>query len=169
MTKPTKIPTAMQEKYNSISKETDSFCKQHLNNEYKQLAHTVIATLCRKRPSPLLTGKDKTWAAGVIHALGTVNFLFDKSQTPHCTVSDIASYFGIATSTGQNKSKEIRDLLNMLPFSPEWMLPSRIEKSPSVWFIKVNGFIVDARSMPLDVQEIACKKGLIPYIPAKKA
>lgn len=31
--------------------------------------------------------------------------------------------------------------------------------------IMVNGFFVDARSAPRNVQEVAYAKGLIPYIP----
>ncbi len=30
---------------------------------------------------------------------------------------------------------------------------------------EVNGFLVDLRNMPREVQEIAFEKGLIPYIP----
>jgi hypothetical protein len=33
------------------------------------------------------------------------------------------------------------------------------------WMISVNGLIVDARSMPIEIQEIAYEKGLIPYVP----
>lgn len=68
----------------------------------------------------------------------------------------------------QNKSKEIRDLLNMYQLSPEWMTPSRIDESPVAWLLQVNGLIVDARHMPREVQEIAYEKGLIPYIPADR-
>ena len=33
------------------------------------------------------------------------------------------------------------------------------------WTLMVNGFFVDVRRMPREVQEIAFEKGLIPYIP----
>ena len=93
---------------------------------------------------------------------------FDKSQTPHCKSPVIHEHFGVAASTMQNKSKEIRDLLNMYQLSPEWMTPSRIDESPVAWLLQVNGLIVDARHMPREVQEIAYEKGLIPYIPADR-
>jgi hypothetical protein len=35
------------------------------------------------------------------------------------------------------------------------------------WLITVNGFMVDTRSMPLEIQEEAYRKGLIPYIPER--
>jgi hypothetical protein len=44
-------------------------------------------------------------------------------------------------------------------------LPSKLDRNPLAWMIMVNGFIVDARSMPREVQEIAYRKGLIPYLP----
>ena len=33
------------------------------------------------------------------------------------------------------------------------------------WMISVDGFIMDARSLPRLVQEEAYRKGLIPYLP----
>ena len=33
------------------------------------------------------------------------------------------------------------------------------------WMIMVNGLIVDARYLPREIQEVACRKGLIPYVP----
>jgi hypothetical protein len=168
MSKSTRIPEQMQAKFDSIRNLTSAFCKEYLNNEYDEFIASMIATLCRKRPSPLLKGNDKSWAAGLVHAIGTVNFLFDKSETPHCSASDIYTYFGVGNSTGQGKSKEIRDMLKMNYLSHEWTLPSRMGSNSMIWMISVNGLIVDIRYMPLEVQEIAYAKGLIPYVPGEK-
>jgi hypothetical protein len=43
-----------------------------------------------------------------------------------------------------------------------------MEDNPMAWMIMVNGFVVDVRSMPRDVQEAAYAKGLIPYLPGSK-
>jgi hypothetical protein len=168
MKKSTRVPEPMQDKFNNICAETDKFCDKYLNKEYRELIHAAVAALARKRPSPLTKGREITWAAGVINAVGGANFLFDKSQTPHCKASDISTFFAVAASTMQNKSKEIRDLLKIDYFSPEWTLPSKIESNSAVWLVQVNGFIVDIRSMPLDVQEVAFQKGLIPYVPGNR-
>lgn len=64
-----------------------------------------------------------------------------------------------------NKSKQIRGLLRMSQWDTNWMLSTRIEESPMVWMISLNGFIVDARHLPLHIQEEAFEKGLIPYLP----
>ena len=165
MTKSDRVPKQMQDRFNSIKSRTDAFCERYLDDEYKELIRFAIAALCRKRPSPLLKGRESSWAAGIVHAIGMVNFLFDKTQTPHCKAPDIYSYFDVASSTGQNKSKEVRDLLGMHQFSPEWTVSSKIEQNPLIWMLEVNGLIVDVRHMPLEVQEMAYKKGLIPYVP----
>ena len=166
--KSTTVPKAMQEKYDAIVALTDEFSKQYLNDEYAQLIHFATAALCRKRPSPLAKGRDKTWACGVTHAIGMVNFLFDPSQTPHISAKDLYKAFGVAASTGQAKSKQVRDTLNMYQMDPNWGLPSKLDDNPMAWMISVNGFIMDVRSAPRAVQEMALAKGLIPYIPGEE-
>ena len=100
--------------------------------------------------------RDRVWAAAAVHAVGRINFLDDPSQTPHCKPRVIYDFFGIAESTGQNKSREIREALGMGSFSPEWTLPSRLTKNPLVWMLKVNGLMVDIRRAPLELQRMAC-------------
>lgn len=68
------LPKAMQEKYEEIATVIGTFCDEHLNEEYKLLSFQLCAALCRKRPSPLISGKAATWACGIVHAIGTVNF-----------------------------------------------------------------------------------------------
>ena len=152
----------MQAKFEEITKLTDAFCSQYLNAEYAQMSRQLAAALCRKRPSPLVSGQAKSWACGIVHALGLVNFLYDSSQTPHIKASELYKHFGIAESTGQGKSKTIRDLMNMSQMDPNWCLPSMIERNPMVWLISVDGFIMDVRSCSRAIQEEAFRKGLIP-------
>ena len=162
------VPKAMQEKYSGIVAQTDQFAAKHLNGEYQQLINRAIAALCRKKPSPLASGNESSWAAAVIHAIGTANFLFDKSQTPHCSAANIYDFFGISPGTGQAKSKKVRELLKIRHFSPEWSLPSKAADNPLIWMLQVNGMLVDVRFMPREVQEIAFQKGLIPFIPVDR-
>jgi hypothetical protein len=159
------VPKEMQARFDEITQLTDTFCQALLNDEYMQLCRELTATLCRKRPSPLERGKANTWACGIIHALGMVNFLFDSSQTPHLTASQIWEHFGLSSSTMQAKSKQIRDLLGMYQMDPNWSLPSMVDQNPLVWMLEVNGMIIDMRRAPRQLQEIAFRQGLIPYIP----
>jgi len=162
------VPKAMEAKFNSIVALTDAFAQQHLNEEYAQLIRQATAALCRKRPSPLDQGQAKTWACGISHALGMVNFLFDSSQTPHISVNELYRWFGVAASTGQGKSKLVRDTLKMRQLDPDWCLPSRVEDNPLIWMLSVNGLIMDIRHAPLGAQVEAFQRGLIPYIPGHK-
>ena len=127
-----RIPKAMAEKYSAISALTAAFCTQHLNEAYRDLVHRILGALARKRPSLLSRGKENVWAAASVLAAGHINFLNDATQTPHCNAKFIFEFFGVAASTGQYKSREIRELLKMSPMPPEWTLQSRLADNPMV-------------------------------------
>ena len=146
----------------------DQFCKDHLNEEYAALCRKLAEKLGRKRPSPLLQGSPNAWASGIVRAIGGVNFLHDKTQTPYMRSTDIDHYLGTSPSTGAAKLAAIRKMLGMHQLDPDWSLPSRLEENPLVWMLKVNGFMMDIRSAPREAQEVAFKKGLIPYIPVDR-
>lgn len=158
----------MKDKYEENVALTDAVCKAHLNQEYADLSRRLAAHLCRKRPSPVVNGQAKSWAGGIVYALGQINFLFDKSQMPHSSADELSEYFDVGKNTLGTKAKQIRDIINSYQMDPEWSLPSMIDRNPLVWMLSVNGLIVDVRHMPREVQEIAFERGLIPYIPADK-
>lgn len=160
------VPKDMQPWFDAITQLTDEFSKLHLNDEYATFCRQLTATLCRKRPSPLTQGKVNTWACAIVHALGIVNFLSDSSQPPYVPASQLASYFGISSSTMQAKSKQIRDLLGMYQMDPDWTLPSMMDSNIMAWMVEVNGLIIDVRHAPRAIQEEAFRKGLIPYLPS---
>jgi hypothetical protein len=43
-----------------------------------------------------------------------------------------------------------------------------MDRNPMAWMIEVNGFVLDARHVKREIQEEACRRGLIPYIPADR-
>jgi hypothetical protein len=155
----------MREKYEAVTKITDEFCHEHLDEEYADLCRKMAAALSRKRPSPLEGGRVKSWAAGIVYALGRVNFLFDKSQEPYMSAGELCEKIGVSQSTASNKSREIWDVLDLIQLHPEWCLPSMLEDNLLAWMIEVNGLVVDARMMPKEIQEEAYRLGLIPYVP----
>jgi hypothetical protein len=163
-----RIPGAMAEKFTAVAALADAFCEKHLDDEYRTLIHRVIGSLARKRPSPLLKGKENVWAAAAVHAIGRVNFLDDPSQVPHCKPRFIFQFFGVSEAAVMSKSKKIRETLGMGPLSLEWTLPSRLADNPLVWMLQVNGLMIDIRDAPVEVQRIAYEKGLIPFIPAER-
>ncbi len=162
------VPATMQSTYGAIAELIDAVCQQHLNEEYATLSRELAAALARKRPSPLLRGRPEVWACGIVYALGSVNFLFDKSQQPYLRADELCAAFGVSQSSGSNKAKGIRALFGMHQMDPDWCLPSRVDQNLLVWLLEVNGLLVDVRHMPREVQEIAYRKGLIPYMPADR-
>jgi hypothetical protein len=167
-TKNLSVPEAMQPRYNEITALTDALCREKLDGEYAQLCREMTATLARKRPSPLMGGHAKSWACAIAYTIGSVNFLFDKSQTPHLRADELCAWFGISKSTGGNKSSQIKQLLKIGLMDMHWTLPSRMEDNPMAWMVMVNGLIVDARRLSRPLQEEAYRKGLIPYLPGEK-
>lgn len=162
------VPKALQPVFDAIVGLTDAVCDRHLNAEYRDLARLMTAALCRKRPSPVVSGQPRTWACGVVHALGRVNFLTDRSCPPYLSTADLCAAFGVGQSTAAAKARVIEEALGIRMFDPRWTLAGLVEKNPLVWMAEVNGLLVDLRRMPREVQEIAFAKGMIPYIPADR-
>ena len=159
------VPKNLEEKFNEIASIIGQFCKANLNKEYELICVQLCAALSRKRPSPLLNGRSNTWACGIVHAIGSINFLFDSAQSPSIKPKELYEKFGVSGGTGSTKSKQIRDIMKLSYFDPDWTLPSKMEENPLVWMITVNGFVIDVRHAPKDLQEEAFKRGLIPYLP----
>jgi hypothetical protein len=160
------IPKAVRPVAEEVIKITDEVCAKLLDAEYAALARQVVAKLARKRPSPLLSGRRATWAAGVVYALGQVNFLSDPSREPYLTADELSDAFGVAKTTMGSKAKQVRDILKMDYIAPEFMRADVADDNPAVWFVEVDGLIMDARSLSLDLQTTAFARGYIPYVPA---
>ena len=161
------VPQEYRERFVGIIERTDRFCEKRLNDEYKQMCREMAAAFCQPG-SPVHRGKRESWASGIVHAVGWVNFLSDPSQQPYMRSEEIANGFGVSTGTMQAKSKAIRDALDITPLDPDFTLPSLLEQNPLVWTVpSENGLLVDLRHAPREMQEEAVRKGLIPYIPGE--
>ncbi len=164
-----KVPKAMADTFAAVTAITDAFCREHLNDEYAQLIRFAAAALCRKRPSPLAKGTPLSWAAGITHAVGMVNFLHDPAQSPHMPPQALYQAFGVSQSNALAKSKQARDLLDIDHLSLEWCRPSLIPEHPMAWMIFLNnGMMVDARQLEREEQVILYQAGLIPYVHADR-
>lgn len=141
---------------------TDLACERHLDGEYAELSRSLVGRLARKRPSPLVRGDSRIWAAGVVYTVGSINFLFDKSQTPHMRADELAERLGVAKSTMANKSARIRALVGLSWYEPELTRRSMLERNPLAWLVTVDGILVDARRLPGELQDEARRLGLIP-------
>ena len=130
------------EKQQAIIQLAQSFCTEKLDEEYAMLVEKLVNKLGRKRNVPFVGGKTSVWAAAVIHALGTINFLFDKSFEPYTTIDEINDFFGTKKSTTGNKSKEIRDLLKLDYWNTEFATKAMTKNNPYANLMMLNKFIV---------------------------
>lgn len=163
-----KIPKEMQSTYDAISQLLIDYSAEYLNKEYEELCLHALEKLCRKRPSPLKSGRSNMWAAGIVYAVGSNNFIFDKSQPIHMTAKELVEPFGVAPSTAASKAAAIKKMLKIDYFHSEWCLPLMVEDNPMLWMVSIDGFPLDARMLPVEMQVVCYEKGLIPYVPAYK-
>jgi hypothetical protein len=162
-----KVPAAVRPVFDEITAITDAFCARHLDAEYGRLCGMLAAKLARKRPSPLVRGDRRIWAAGIVYAIGRVNFLADPDQRPHLRTDELARLLGVKQATMANKGRLIMDTLRIGMMDPEYCRRDLLDRNPLAWLLEVDGLIVDARWLPEAVQVQAWQRGLIPYVPAR--
>jgi hypothetical protein len=146
------------EKTQRLIEMTTRFCDEYLDEDYQQLCEKLIRKMSRKRNVPFLSGRIEIWAAAIVYAIGSINFLFDKSFQPYATPGDIRDYFGTSQSTTSQKAKVIRDMFKLGYWDKEFSTSHMMESSPFSNLVMVNGLIVDKRSLPPEVQELMRRK-----------
>lgn len=87
--------------------KTAAFCSDHLDDFYKELCVLLIDTMADLPEVPFARGSLDLWAAAVIHALGSANFLFDPKTQPYVRATDIAAYFGSRPGSVSRKASDI--------------------------------------------------------------
>ena len=161
------IPEEFQQVFTEIVELTDVFCQKYLNEDYRELCEDMAIAL-RLADLPIKKGRPASWASGIVHAVGWVNCLQDPGLSLHMTSAQVAERFGVSQGTMMAKSKIIRDELDLIRLDPDWCTPAMLQDNPLVWMLEVNGFVMDARYAPRQIQEEAYRLGLIPFIPADK-
>ena len=133
---------------------TAEFCHKHINQEYAQLCDKLIKKLGRKRDVPFQRGRIEIWASAIIYALGSINFLFDKSFDPYIPPSVIHEHFGTKNTTVTTKASQIRKMLKLNHFDPDFSTGHMEESSPFNNIVMVDGLLVPLSSLPEDMQEL---------------
>jgi Domain of unknown function (DUF6398) len=163
------VPVGLRARVSEILAITDEVCSAHLDIEYNDLCRVLIARLARKRPSPLERGDTRIWAAGAICAVGRVNFLFDRSQQPHLSADQLAHHVGVVKTTMANKAALITKTLDLRVYEPDLTRGVMLEQHPLAWMMSIDGFLVDARTLPTEIQDEARRRGLIPDLDVRHA
>jgi len=147
----------LKERQQKILDSVRQFCVKKLDDEYFDLAERLLSKLGRKRNVPYSTGQIEVWAAAIIHALGTINFLFDKASSPYISADEINAFFKTNKSTMRNKSKQIRDLLKLDRWDDEFSTKRIQESNPFQNLVMVDGLIVPLDGLPIEYREMVRK------------
>jgi hypothetical protein len=147
----------IEEKKSKLIESTSEFCKKFLDEEYRNLCEKLINKMARKRNVPFLSGRMEIWAAAIVYAIGSINFLFDKSFSPYATAEDICTHFGTTKSSTSQKAKIIRDMFKMNYWDEEFSTSHMQEGNPLSNLVMVDGFLVDKSHLPPEIQAILKK------------
>ena len=85
------------------------------------------------------------------------------------TAADFAAKVGVGQSTIAAHSREIREALDLVRFDPAWTRPSKLLDNPLAWLVLIDGFPIDVRHVPREIQEEVFRLGLIPFVPDARA
>jgi hypothetical protein len=117
-----KLSNEIAGKYEEIIEKIKSFSSEFLNEEYNEICVLAAETLFLNCEENLKKGKSISWAAGIVHAIGTVNNLFDSKEEPYVKATDLYKAFGVSGSTGSSKSKEVKNLLELEKENKQWII-----------------------------------------------
>ena len=142
-----------KEKEKQLIEMSSAFCSEKLDGEYAQLSEKLIKKMGRKHDVPFKRGRLDIWASAVIHALGSINFLFDDSFEPYASADEICEYFGTKKTTVSSKAKLIKDMFGLRHFDPDFSTQAMAEENPFNNMVMVDGFIVPLDSIPEELQK----------------
>ena len=125
------------------------YCDEVLNNEYLEVCKNIKLDYLDLVPDGMNRGKPEIWAASIIWAAGSVNFLSDKSFLPFATLGDVSAYFNTKKSTVGYKATQIRKILSIDYFNARYLFKSSsILKTMDSIRMTEDGFIVFDPPLP---------------------
>ena len=127
---PRPIAETIDPEMDELLRLTAAFCQAHLDPEYEELCAKLVREACRLGSSRFASGKVATRAAGIVHAICTINFAFDKSQKPHIRSPQIAEFFKVGPGTVSQKSRILRDALRIRHWDPQFSTAYMLQRNP---------------------------------------
>ena len=119
------------------------FCKEKLDAEYLRLCELAYDKLIKKDPEIFKKGNTAIWAASIVWAVGSVNFLDDKSFLPYASLTELCDWFATVNSTVGQKASLIRNILKMSQFDKRFMRKdSDFGQFLDKFFMTSNGIIM---------------------------
>lgn len=143
----------IKQKQENLISMTRTFCMEHLDEDYAQLCESLIKKMGRKREVPFVRGKPEIWAAAVVYAIGSINFLFDKSFKPYMTAEQLCESFGTKTSTVSAKASVIRNMFNLGYFDGEFSTQRMADQNPFNDFVMIDGLVCPVSMLPDNLKQ----------------
>lgn len=111
------IPKEMQGIYNCLAPAITVFCEAQLDARYLEKCLAALEKLCRKRPSPLLSGNLNTWAAGIMYFVCAQNDRFVCGCKNRLDAAEVAGFFGLSVNTASTKASQIRKMFRVKTYN----------------------------------------------------
>lgn len=127
-----------------IQKQVTEYCNQYLDDEYTQVCNRVFKNLLEENPAIFNRGKTEIWCAAIVWAVGSNNFLGDKSFEPYASLDDVCKYFNANTSSVGQKASKIRKMLNIDMFNTDYQTTNEVSDFLGSFVMTPEGFIVPA-------------------------
>ena len=131
------IPEKLRPAVLRIREKLEPVCKSRLTDEYLELGLCLLRDACLAGAE--VGRKPEAWAAGLGHAIGRVNFLFDPAMKPHLSAKEIPELFFVSKGTSLTRCNQLCDEFDLGPWSVRFMTEEMRQKTPftlgdrSVW------------------------------------
>lgn len=140
----------MKDSHNSILEREEeikgilnNFCDNYLNENYKVVSNRLCEAIIKKDEELLIKGKSSAWACGIIHAIGSINNLFNKDNDIYIKAKDLYQIFNVSSSTALNRSKQIQNIINTSK-DDTWMIKGKVEEESDKKFEEAELLISQA-------------------------
>ncbi len=150
-----KVPRARRERARQIMEISDRFAAERLDMDYAHAARRVLATLARKRPSPLAEGEPRLWAAAALNVVMAANLPFDEARDPGSDTARLSELSGLPAKEVLNQGERVLAALQLHPFDAVLPRYAPLVGSLMLWLENVAAGVADPGSPPPALQKAA--------------
>ncbi|MCZ4693351.1 hypothetical protein DWB61_01825 [Ancylomarina euxinus] len=121
----------MSSKIEIIKELLNNFGNEVLKSkEYAEICLKILSKLEKHPDKPMLSGQENIWAASIVHAVGSINFLFHSKSTPSISKTEFNQHFGTSSKVIEVKSIQIQDLLHLSSYNTQYLIKASQHDNP---------------------------------------
>ena len=102
----------METRFNEIKTTVIEYCKENLNEQYKDMSLDILTKIEEKNAEILSSSRCDIWAASILNIVLEDNEMFKRKHPMYITKKDFSQKTGVSSKTIKAKSEILRDLLN---------------------------------------------------------